>query len=374
MYNVATKFCKHLSPAFLHQWLSLNAVDTVALGHLSCCALLRKVNVVNGKILGQRAEALYTLFAEHGVNAFLRLYAAFGEALGLLQDSAIPDSGNSGNNGQTNDADSVDNRDSFLYKIDQWHIFPPVKPGKCVSCNHLRFPDDEYYKLSNEQQKILQPYVTRSEDYLQKLRKYNIDLHNYNKVQESLRRAKHNKHGGKYRKNNKSRRYKQNKSIVKQPVKPLEPTMIDQRLWLEMTKLAYSKEASFGNDAISSAHMKVFMDNIRKKTNSTVLTVDLIDCLLKDLAGKEFEIDESMAKEIVVFTFMKNKFDAPVKYILCNHDTKESFYKLVDTNHAFLSPDYGSKASKELHAFWENVKHIEGRPEGACVNFTSSIY
>ena len=121
------------------------------------------------KLLGQRAEALSTLFAEHGVNAFLRLYAAFGEALGALQDSAIPDSGNSGNNGQTNDADSVDNRDSFLYKIDQWHIFPPVKPGKCVSCNHLRFPDDEYYKLSNEQQKILQPYVTRSEDYFSKI-------------------------------------------------------------------------------------------------------------------------------------------------------------------------------------------------------------
>ena len=55
-----------------------------------------------------------------------------------------------------------------------------------------------------------------------------------------------------------------------------------------------------------------------------MLTVDLIDCLLKDLAGKEFEIDESMAKEIVVFTFMKNKFNAPVKYIMCNHDTKES--------------------------------------------------
>ena len=26
-------FVKHLSPAFLHQWLSLNPVDTVALGH-----------------------------------------------------------------------------------------------------------------------------------------------------------------------------------------------------------------------------------------------------------------------------------------------------------------------------------------------------
>ena len=46
----------------------------------------------------------------------------------------------------------------------------------------------------------------------------------------------------------------------------------------------------------------------------------------------------------------------------------------MDTNLAFLSPVYGSKASKELHAFWENVKHIEGRPQGACVNFTSSIY
>ena len=35
------------------------------------------------------------------------------------------------------------------------------------------------------------------------------------------------------------------------------------RLWLEMTKLAYSKEASFGED-ITSSHMRVFMDNIRK--------------------------------------------------------------------------------------------------------------
>ena len=35
------------------------------------------------------------------------------------------DSGNSGSNGQANEADSVDSRDSFLYKIDQWHIFPP---------------------------------------------------------------------------------------------------------------------------------------------------------------------------------------------------------------------------------------------------------
>ena len=197
---------------------------------------------------------------------------------------------------------------------------------------------------------------------------------NYNKVQESLRRAKHNKHGGKYRKNNKSRRHKQNKSILKQPTKPLEPTMIDQRLWLEMTKLAYSKEASFGNDAISSAHMKVFLDNIRKKTNSTVLTVDIIDCLLKDLAGKEFEIDESMAKEIVVFTLIKNKFDAPVKYIMCNHDTKRKYLQVGGYKPCLFVPVYGSKASKELHAFWENVKDIEGRPEGACVNFTSSIY
>ena len=213
MYNVTTKFCKTSEPCIFAAMAIFKCCRHGSAGSPKLFALLRKVNVVNGKILGQRAEALSTLFAEHGVNAFLRLYAAFGEALGALQDSAIPDSGNSGSNGQTNDADSVDNRDSFLYKIDQWHIFPPVNLESVLAAITFVF---QMTNITSFRTNADIAYVTRSEDYLQKLRKYNIDIDYVNS--KSLRRAKHNKHGGIAKITNCD--VNKIKSILKQPTKP----------------------------------------------------------------------------------------------------------------------------------------------------------
>ena len=387
-------FIKNLNVNFLKSWLVFHPVDTVALGQsFSSCALFDKIRVLTPEIFESRAQSLSMLFVKYGVSHFIDLYVAFGEAIATVNGGdggggIKNNSSNAKNMVMDDDIDknesnssSASNIGSFLENIEQWYIFPSIG-NNVVSCNDLRFPDDEYHKLSIEQQQILQKYITRPKDYVEKLEKYNQDFRRYNKEQEERNRRNNNnnrrnyynkkgKRRGGYNPNNRNNRAQ----IGTKPKKPREPTMVHQELWTEMNKIVSDSVSSSSTNFHVKKYMSIFLNVITENSKSEVQTIDLIDSLFEHIASsRDMTIDASLAKTLIEFTIFKYKRNSTIKYVLCNIDTTKETYKLVHGHKAFLSPIYGTKSSKDLKILWDNIKDIPSRSSTIAINFVSDVY
>ena len=132
--------------------------------------------------------------------------------------------------------------------------------------------------------------------------------------------------------------------------------MVHQELWTEMNKIVSDSVSSSSTNFHVKKYMSIFLNVITENSKSEVQTIDLIDSLFEHIASsRDMTIDASLAKTLIEFTIFKYKRNSTIKYVL--HYTTKETYKLVH-GHKILSPIYGTKSSKDLKIFWDNIKDI----------------
>ena len=117
-------------------------------------------------------------------------------------------------------------------------------------------------------------------------------------MNSSFRRKNYNKRMGSSNYSN----YGGNGSRLKKPVEPMEPTMIHQELWAKMNESTTCGVSNSPEETGNVNEMTVFLKTLRENSKSTVLTVDLIDLLLENIASKGVKIDTNLATLIIEFT------------------------------------------------------------------------
>lgn len=360
-------FAKRLRPSWIYSWLELKPIDTTALGgnFIGSRMLDTSVSVINSQTISESAVRLKQLYFAEEMNGeskkseYINFLSAFGESLYNFTRK-----------------EEKQLYESSFGSWSTWSIFPAAN-GKIVASSELCWPDEDYFKLPQHLQTMLQPYLSVSSksykhsflSYQKEKKQFEVAL---SKWEKDIRNYKNSMHS-RGKKGSKGRHHRQKRGNVNPPgQKPSPPTPPCKKTILDP---ALRTDIYGINNDSEKRNLLRLLDYVKEcNPDAFVSTESLIEQLFRKYVEESYGngalISQEIAENLVHLTaILYKQNDAVVlPYVLCDAG-KESSYRLIPGPQAFLPSNYGTQASTLLSQLWTNAGN--GKPK---LRFVSGIY